>query len=144
MKTQELPRGPMQRPQMPQPQNLKPMFNNAVLTEEQIAELKDYVATRFHAKLYRSVICGKTIYWRGMSRYEYKALVDEMDSMGQNTTIFDTQDYVCQKIIMHPTLGIEPGMLDTRSCEAGLFSQLFEHFMEKMGFTRSIIEPVEL
>ena len=45
----------------------RPFFVEEKLNDEQVAELKQYVNVNFNTKLYYSFICGKHIYWSGIS-----------------------------------------------------------------------------
>ena len=63
--------------------------------------------------------------------------------MGGSKVELELEEVMCSKIIMHPTLGEGPNMLNLASCEAGLPTLVHEDFSTMMGFTR-MYDPVKL
>ena len=121
----------------------KPEFNKKTLTQEEMQQIKEFVVSRHQTKTFMSYICGIQVVWRGMTRSEYKEFLRKLDQSG-DTTALDIEDVLCQHVIMHPTLGSGPNMLDLRTAPAGFASQLFNQFMAKMGFAAEPVEPIEL
>lgn len=127
-----------------------PMFVNAELTEKEIAELKQYTMMKYNANLFVSEICGRLVYWRGMTRSEYKSsLKPKLNNIAMNAKSAheaesDNEDGICQEIILHPALGVGEGMIDLRTVEAGFTTQLASEFLSEMGFVGNSVGPVKL
>ena len=120
------------------------------MSNDKIDQLKEYVKNKYNADLYMSLVGDKKIYWRGMTRNEYKtSLRQKMNSIGMNADQNDDveseiEECICREIIVHPTLGIGNGMLDLRLVEAGLPKQIANHFLEVMQFNPTMVGPFKV
>ena len=119
----------------------KPVFGEVELSDEQVQELKSFVFSTYSSGLYRSYVDEKPIYWRGMTGQEFDKLLDQGRMSGQS--VEQLEKSIVQKIIMHPTVGIGPGMINIEADVAGLKQRIMDDFNLRMGFTM-VQPPVKL
>ena len=125
---------------------IKPMFEDRILNEEQIAQLKDYVSRTHSTMLYCSSFpaLNLIIYWRGMSRIEYETVMTNLLQQGVDVTGYQFENDLINKIVMHPSIGVGANMLNVSSLPAGVPSSIFREFMSVMGFNAESVTTKQL
>lgn len=124
---------------------MRPEFKDRVLSPEAAQSLKDFVQTNHNTSLYVSKLPdGLPLYWRGMTRIEYENLMSSMSQEKTEVNQYQFQNMIVQRIIMHPQVGLLPGMVDIASLPAGVPSSLYEQFMFNMGFDVDSLQTIQL
>ncbi len=125
---------------------MKPMFEERILNQEQTEQLKDYVSRNHSTMLYCSSFpaLNMVIYWRGMSRLEYENVMTNLLQQGVDVTGYQFENDLVNKVVMHPSVGVGPNMLNVASLPAGVPSSIFREFMSVMGFNAESVTTKQL
>ncbi len=125
---------------------LKPEFDNAILNQEQIDQLKEYVSKYHSTTLFCSafVNLNMIIYWRGMCRLEYENVMTNLLQQGVDVTGYQFENDLVNKVVMHPPIGVGPQMTNIASLPAGIPSSIFREFMNVMGFNAESVTTKQL
>jgi len=125
---------------------IKPVFEDKILNQENIDQLKEYVANYHSTMLYCSAFpaLNLMIYWRGMSRIEYENVMTQLLQQGVDVTGYQFENDLVNKIVMHPSIGVGPNMLNVSSLPAGVPSSIFREFMNVMGFNAESVTTRQL
>ena len=137
-----------QQPKAMEDLGQKPFFQNPILTQPEIDQLKKYVWDKHNTNLYLSTFLDPEtgeewlrLYWRGMTRKEYVGFMAKSQAdMGQA----EYEETLSGRIVMHPTLGKGLNMYDTDIVKAGVPSAIFKKFMDQMGFNLDAVTTVKL